>query len=154
MATLTSSGWVALISIFFMTISSWRRNWAVRRQILPPGLAISPLRERHHSGLPQAHSGVLLTLPATRFWRPDSQSAPRHRVSRVSLCLPRGARTAIGAGGLGAVDSQFSCREGRSGKGWACRTVMGAGGAWGRRLPLSRFFERRRRGTSPPTRAR
>ena len=66
-----------------------------------------------------------------------SQSAPRHRVSRVSLCLPRGARTAIGAGGLGAVDSQFSCREGRSGKGWACRTVMGAGGAWGERcLPL------------------
>ena len=95
-----------------------------------------------------------MTLPATFLWRHDSQSAPRHRVSRVSLCLPRGARTAIGAGGLGAVDSQFSCREGRSGKGWACRTVMGAGGAWGRRLPLSQFFERRRRGTSPPTQAR
>jgi hypothetical protein len=67
-------------------------------------------------------SGVLVTLPATRLWRPDSQSAPRHLVSRVSLCLPRGARTAIGAGGLGAVDSQFSCRYGRSRKGWACRT--------------------------------
>ena len=154
MATLTSSAWVALISIFFMTISSWRRNWAVRRRILPPVLAISPLWERHHSGVPKGRSGVLLPLPATRLWRPDSQSAPRHRVSRVSLCLPRGARTAIGAGGLGAVDSQFSCREGRSGKGWACRTVMGAGGAWGRCLPLSRIFGRRRRGTSPPTRAR
>ena len=59
---------------------------------------------------------MLLTLPATRLWRPDSQSAPRHHVSRVSICLPRRARTAIGAGGLGAVDSQFSCREGLSGK--------------------------------------
>jgi hypothetical protein len=60
-------------------------------------------------------SGVLVTLPATRLWRPDSQSAPRHHVSRVSLCLPRGARTTIRAGGLGAVDSQFSCRQARSG---------------------------------------
>jgi len=67
-------------------------------------------------------SGVLVTLPATRLWRPDSQSAPRHLVSRVSLCLPRGARTAIGAGGLGAVDSQFAYRHGHSKKGWACRT--------------------------------
>jgi len=78
-------------------------------------------------------SGVLVTLPATRLWRPDSQSAPRHLVSRVSLCLPRGARTAIGAGGLGAVDSQFSCRYGRNRKSWACRTdKKGAGEAWGR----------------------
>ena len=116
-----------------MTISSWRRNWAVRRRILPPVLAISPLRVRYHSGLPRGRSGVLLTLPATRLWRPDSQSAPRHLVSRVSLCLPRGARTAIGAGGLGAVDSQFSCRYDRSRKSWACRTdKKGAGEAWGR----------------------
>jgi hypothetical protein len=35
----------------------------------------------------------------------DSQSAPRHRVSRVSLYLSRAALTAIRAGGLGEVDS-------------------------------------------------
>ena len=108
------------------------------RRILPPVLAISAAG--NSPGVPKGRSGVLLPLPATRLWRPDSQSAPRHRVSRVSLCLPRGARTAIGAGGLGAVDSQFSCREGRSGKGWACRTVMGGGALGGAACRYSGFM--------------
>jgi hypothetical protein len=136
MATLTSSGWVALISIFFMTLSSWRRNRAVRRRYLPPVLAISPPVVRYHTRGALERSGVLVTLPATRLWRPDSQSAPRHLVSRVSLCLPRGARTAIGAGGLGAVDSQFSYRHGHSKEAGLVALIKSAGEAWGRCLPL------------------
>ena len=123
----------------FMIISSWRRNWAVRRRF---GLLYlrSPHLWRDIIPVRPGRSGVLVTLPATRLWRPDSQSAPRHLVSRVSLCLPRGARTAIGAGGLGAVDSQFSSRYGRSRKSWACRTDKeGAGEAWGRACRCSGF---------------
>ena len=105
-----------------MTISSWRRNWAVRRRILPPVLAISPLWERHHSGVPEGRSGVLLPLPATRLWRPDSQSAPRHRVSRVSMCLPGAAQTVplerfLGPEQLNAVNPQkIYCRVSPRGK--------------------------------------